>query len=105
MPRSKQCPSGPLLLRGSLITFRRKCGKPSCSCAKGAPHQTPALSYSVRGVTQMLYLRRQDVREVRAALRRYNKALGELEKEALGGIAQLRKRIQREKAEQARKRR
>lgn len=105
MRRSKQRPSELPLLRGSLIVLRRKCGKPSCSCAKGALHETPALSYSLRGVTKMLTLRRQDLPEVRAGLRRYKKALGELERKVLGGIARLRKRIEREKAEQAWKRR
>jgi predicted nucleotidyltransferase len=34
------------LLRGTLITFRRKCGKAGCHCAgkKGTPHESPALS-------------------------------------------------------------
>ena len=37
------------VLRGSLVVLKRKCGKSNCRCAKGEPHQTPALSYSVRG--------------------------------------------------------
>lgn len=44
----------PRVLPGSLITLRRKCGKASCRCATGAPHETPALSYSVGGRTKML---------------------------------------------------
>lgn len=33
-------------LRGSLITLRRRCGKPNCHCATGQPHSTPARSFS-----------------------------------------------------------
>jgi len=88
-----------LLLRGSLIRLSRKCGKPSCYCAKGAPHETPALSSSIGGVTKILTLRREDLSEVRAAIGRYNKALAELERRALTGIARLRQRLEKEKAQ------
>jgi hypothetical protein len=40
----------PLVLRGSLITLRRKCGRPGCRCARGALHETPALSLPDRCV-------------------------------------------------------
>jgi len=80
-----------LLLRGSLITLRRKCGKPSCHCAKDAPHETPALSISVRNVTQIVTLRREDLAQVRKALRRYQQALAELDRTALSGITLLRR--------------
>jgi hypothetical protein len=53
---------------------------------------------SVDGVTQILTLRRQDLPEVRAALRRYRRALAELDRRARGGLAQLRKWLAREKA-------
>jgi len=33
------------LLRGALFVLRRKCGKPTCRCATGEPHETPALAY------------------------------------------------------------
>jgi len=98
MPRPAQ-QSPELLLRGSLIRLSRKCGKPSCYCAKGAPHETPALSSSIGGVTKILTLRREDLPEVRAAIGRYNKALAELERRALAGIARLRQRLEKEKAQ------
>ena len=52
---------GPRVLPGSLITLRRKCGKPGCRCATGSPHETPALSYSVGGRTKMLTLTPDEV--------------------------------------------
>ena len=93
LPQSAAAP----LARGSLITLRRKCGTPTCSCAKGRPHESPALSYSIDGSTKMLTLRAQDVREVRAALKRYQKAVQALEREALAGIRMLRQRIRLQK--------
>jgi hypothetical protein len=31
------------LLHGTLTTFRRRCGKPTCHCAAGEPHESVAL--------------------------------------------------------------
>ena len=87
-----------LIVRGSLITLRRKCGTKTCRCAAGNPHETPALSYSLGGATKMLTLRVQDVREIRAALKRYQKAVESLEREALAGILAFRLRAQDQKA-------
>ena len=75
-----------VLIRGSLITLKRKCGKPTCSCADGEPHTTPALSYSVRGKTHILTLRSSDVPTIRQALNNYKVAAEELEKKAIAGI-------------------
>lgn len=102
MPQAKQPPTEPLLLRGSLIVLRRKCGKPSCACARGLPHETPALSLSRRNVTHILTLRPQDLPEVRAAVRRYRKAVQDLDRKALVGVRLLRARIGREKAQRKR---
>lgn len=32
------------LVKGSVYELRRKCGKPTCGCARGAPHGTVVLS-------------------------------------------------------------
>ena len=102
MPVSSKSTRSFRVLRGSLYTLRRKCGRPACRCTRGELHETPALSYSLRGSTQLLTLRSQDVPQVKAALKRYRKARRGLNREALSGIRALRQRIQREKA-QARK--
>ena len=88
----------PLMLRGSLITLRRRCGKPGCHCAMGAAHETPALSYSQGGKTKMLTLPGADLAEVRAGLARYEAARTELEARALSGIEVLRARLAATKA-------
>ena len=54
MPKQSSQHIATPLVRGSLITLRRKCGTPTCSCAKGQPHESPALSYSIAGATKML---------------------------------------------------
>lgn len=79
----------PRVLPGSLITLRRRCGKPSCHCASGDPHETPALSYSLNGRSKMLTLRPEEVKVVAAAVARYRKAVGELEAEAHSELERL----------------
>lgn len=98
MPKQSPQSTATPLARGSLIALRRKCGTSTCSCATGRLHETPALSYSIGGSTKMLTLRAQDVREVRAALKRYQKAVQALEREALSGIRTLRQKIRLQKA-------
>jgi hypothetical protein len=84
----------PRVLPGSLITLRRKCGKPTCRCASGAPHETPALSYSVAGRAKMLTLRQDEVPAVAAAVARYRKAVNDLEAEANAQLEALVARVQ-----------
>lgn len=84
--------SGPLVVRGTLTTFRRRCGKPSCWCANGAGHESPALTYTQAGRTKTLTLRASEVAEVAAALARYETGKAELEAAADAGIAALRER-------------
>ncbi len=54
----------PLVLHGTLTTFRRRCGKPACRCASGEPHESPALTYTERGRTKTLTLSAAEVAEV-----------------------------------------
>ena len=94
-PLSSLPPNQTLLLRGSLITLRRRCGKPSCHCAHGQPHCSPALSFSRQGKTQILTLTPDLLPEVRAALRRYRQAQQSLERQANAGLRHLAQRLQR----------
>ena len=41
---------------GSLVTTRRKCGKPNCRCAFGEGHFATYLSTKQRGKTRMVYV-------------------------------------------------
>jgi len=80
----------PELLRGSLVSFKRRCGKQSCRCAEGEPHESPALTYTEGGRTKTLTLAESDLPAVAAALARYEAARAELERAADAGIAALR---------------
>jgi hypothetical protein len=82
-----------LILRGSLFTFRRRCGKTNCRCASGEAHESPALSYLENGKTKTLTLTGADLSEVRAGLARYDTARADLDQAADAGIAALRARL------------
>lgn len=82
----------PLVLRGSLTRFRRRCGKANCHCAGGEPHESPALLYTEDGRTKTLTLAGGEVAEVAAALARYASTKAELDTAANAGIASLRAR-------------
>ncbi len=94
--RPKPAPSTaePFLLRGSLITLRRRCGKPSCHCARGEPHCSPALSFSTKGKTNILTLTPDLLPEVRVALQQYRRQQQSLEHQAEAGLRQLARRLQ-----------
>jgi uncharacterized protein DUF6788 len=96
----------PPLLRGSLVTLRRRCGKSSCRCADGeALHEAPALSYSEGGRTRMLTLTDADVPAVAAALASYRAAQSDLEAAANAGLIALASRIAADRAAGRRPRR
>jgi hypothetical protein len=81
------------LLRGVLFTLRRKCGKPSCRCATGEAHESPALAYPAGGRTKTMTLTEQDVARVSAALERYRVAREELDSAADADIVTLQAQI------------
>jgi hypothetical protein len=82
----------PRMLRGTLITMRRKCGKPTCRCQQGHLHEGPALSVSVSGKSITISLQPADVPLVEAALERYRVKQDGLKQQATTGVAALRTR-------------
>ncbi|MGH7876671.1 MAG: DUF6788 family protein, partial [Candidatus Dormibacteraceae bacterium] len=57
----------PRFIRGSVITQRRRCGKPTCRCADGESlHESQVLGYSENGRTRLLTLPSNRVPSVRA---------------------------------------
>jgi hypothetical protein len=81
------------MVRGTLFTLRRRCGKANCHCATGHAHESPALAYPQAGRTKTVTLAAADVEEVRAALERYNTAKAVLDDRADAGLAALRARL------------
>lgn len=84
---------GPEMLRGSLFVMKRRCGKPNCRCADGEPHESPALAYPEARRTRTITLTGADLRVVRAALSRYERAKADLDRQAAAGIASLRAQL------------
>ena len=64
---ARSCRSEGLLLRGSLTTFRRRCGKPTCRCAAGEPPPEPGVGVHRGWLDQDPHLADADVPEVVAA--------------------------------------
>lgn len=90
MPKPQ--PTEPMLLRGTLTTFRRRCGKPNCRCATGQPHESPALTYTDGGRTKTLTVADAEVADIAAAVARYDEAKARLDAAADAGITALRGR-------------
>ena len=61
------------LVKGSVYELRRKCGKPTCGCARGELHGTVVLSWSEAGRTRLQTLPPSRRGDVRAAVRRYQR--------------------------------
>ena len=61
------------LVKGSVYTLRRQCGKPTCGCVRGARHGTLVLSWSDGGRTRLLTIPPGRQGELRAGVRRYQR--------------------------------
>ncbi len=61
------------LVKGSVYELRRKCGKPTCGCARGERHGTVVLSWSEAGHTRLQPLPPSRRGDLRAAVRRYQR--------------------------------
>ena len=80
-------PGVPRMVRGTVVTHRRRCGKPGCRCAAGEQlHESVVLSYSERGRTRFVML---PPGEVAAAAERYRAEKTRLERLAADGLAAL----------------
>lgn len=80
----------PRLVRGSVVTHRHRCGKPTCRCADGENlHESVVLSYSEAGRTRFLMLPAELVAAVRAATERYRRLKTRLQEQGDEGLAEL----------------
>jgi len=91
--KSTERTRNPHMVRGTLFTLRRRCGKPSCHCATESGHESPALAYPEGGRTRTMTLSEGEVDDVRDALERYNTARAALDASADAGVAVLRARL------------
>lgn len=85
-----QANRSPAMIRGSVVTHRRRCGKANCRCTDGESlHESTVLSYSQAGRTRFVMLPAGEVAAVTAAVRRYRTALAELEADGEAGRSAL----------------
>ncbi len=89
--------SGQPVYRGSLIRYSRRCGSPKCKCIQGQLHQGWALSVSVEGKTQVVYIPDELRREVAAGLRRHEELRKLIEQISKADTKKLRTRARRNK--------
>jgi len=59
------------LVKGNVYEMARKCGKPSCACARGKLHRSMVLSWSQRGKTQLFSIAPDRLAEVRQKSEEY----------------------------------
>lgn len=91
---AKRSTPTPQMIRGSVVTQRRRCGKPTCHCADGETlHETTVLSYSEGGRTRTLMLAADEVSAAAAAVARYRAAQAKLEARGNAGLAGLAARV------------
>lgn len=77
----------PRIIRGTVLTQRRRCGKPNCHCTDGvALHESTVLSYSQDGRSRTFMLEAGEVAAVRAAVARYRAALARTEQAGNAGL-------------------
>jgi hypothetical protein len=83
------------LRRGSFVTLRRKCGKPTCHCVEDEGHPAKYLSLKESGRTRMIYVGPSEEMAIAEGNRRYRSfrkhraAMAKLSKEVLGLIKAL----------------
>jgi hypothetical protein len=78
------------MLRGTVVTHRRRCGKANCRCVDGGVlHERVVLSYSEASRTRFVTLPEEMIEPVRRATERYRRARARLEAEGNAGLAAL----------------
>ena len=84
------------MVRGSVVTHRRRCGKPNCRCAAGeALHESVVLSFSEGNRTRLVPLPAGEVEAVRAATERFRAARADLDRQGSAGLNELMTRLGR----------
>ncbi len=71
------------MVKGSVVTLARRCGKTGCKCNRGEKHKSKYLSISEGGKTRMVYLKpgmEMKVGEAAERYRRFRRARAQLVK-------------------------
>ena len=59
------------LIKGNVYEMSRKCGKPSCACARGQLHKSMVLSWSHQGKTRLKPVPPERLEELRSKSEEY----------------------------------
>lgn len=59
------------LVKGNVYEMARKCGKPSCACARGRLHKSMVLSWSHQGKTRLRSIPPERLEELRRKSQEY----------------------------------
>jgi hypothetical protein len=90
------------LMKGTVYEQKRKCGKPGCHCATGAPHRSMILSRSEEGRTKLGVIPSGYLKDFQMLTERYQKfrraraRLGQIYKKMISLIDQLEESRRRE---------
>ena len=61
------------LVAASLVSFRRKCGRPGCHCQSGEGHLAHHLTYKMKGKTRSVYVPQDLLPEVQQWVREHKR--------------------------------
>ena len=61
------------LVAASLVSFRRKCGRPGCHCQSGPGHLGHHLTYKIKGKTRSVYVPQDLLPEVQQWVREHQR--------------------------------
>ena len=64
--------NGPLVA-ASLVSFRRKCGRPGCHCQSGEGHLAHHLTFKTKGKTRSVYVPKELLPEVQQWVREHKR--------------------------------
>lgn len=64
------------LVKGTVYEMARKCGKPSCACARGELHRSTVLSWSHEGKTRLMAIPPGRLMELRGKSEEYQRVRG-----------------------------
>ena len=64
------------LVKGTVYEMARKCGKPSCACARGKLHRSTVLSWSHEGKTRLMSIPPNRLSELRGKSEEYQRVRG-----------------------------
>jgi hypothetical protein len=92
------------LMRGSVYVRRRKCGRPTCACAKQpeALHPSKFLTVFLHGRTRGFHLRPEDEPAVQRAIETYNRLWQIVNDLTACEVAELRRQARERRRERAR---